>query len=465
MKNLFSGFLDATQILEDSTLISQYMADRTKHYKSLAKLVLLPQNVDELCRIASICYNNSLLMIPLGGRTGLSAATVGTGDEVGIAMDKMNKIIEIDEIGYTVECEAGVILENLQQAVSERGMLFPLDYAAKGSCQIGGSVSTNAGGINVLKYGMTRDLVLGLEIVLADGKILNLNHALIKDNSAYKLMQLFIGAEGTLGFISKVTLKCYPQVKNRQIVYFGVKNFEFVPQILQELRQRSFDIIAFECLSKVCHDAVLESMPQLRSPFQSIHHYYILCELDEKNSDAISEVCSELMESDIIQDAVIAQNDKEATLFKLLREAVSDALYLKGEVHANDISVPVSSLKLFLNDLNNLFRNSYSKYLLGVFGHIGDGNLHIYIINSNNESGEIFKNACLKSDHEIFALIEQYRGSISAEHGIGLLKKSALRYRRSETEIELMRNIKQLFDPKNLMNPGKIFTVEISPND
>ena len=455
MKSYFESILEDTQIISDKNSLSTYGIDRTGHYESNAALVLLPRTTSDLSSILKICNDHQIKVIPSGGRTGLSGSATALNGEVVISMEKMNSIIGIDQVGSTITVEAGAILENVQESVKQSGMYFPLDFAAKGSCQIGGCLSTNAGGVKVLRYGMTRDIVLGIEVILATGDILDLNKKLIKDNSGYKLEQLFIGAEGTLGIITKATFKCVSAPKHLKLAYLGIQNFDQITTVFEQTKKSGFELTAFEFVTDIGVKSVLKAMPQINQILNELYPYQVLIEINHENLDEFENFLISLNEQGLICDAIIATNSNQYKNIWTIREAVSDSLYLLGTVHANDISVPIKSLSQFLSKLNILLSAKYQEFTLGLFGHIGDGNLHIYIINENKN--DLFDKSCKLLDEEMFKLVQSFSGSISAEHGIGLLKKDALHFRRSDLEIDLMKQIKSVFDPNNILNPGKIF--------
>lgn len=451
----FEDILDANQILTGDDL-DAYPLDRTGLTTSVASLVLLPKTVDDVSAILKRCYEQEINVIPAGGRTGLSGATVSLNDEVIISLEKMNKIIDVDTIGATISVESGAILEDVQNEAEKQGMYFPLDFAAKGSCMIGGCLSTNAGGVKVIKYGMTRQFVLGLEVVLADGRILDLNKALVKDNSGYDLKQFFIGAEGTLGIITKATFQCSSIPKDKELVLLSVNSFSLIPEIFQKMKASSLDCLAFEFITDIGMKAVLNAMPQIKMPFEDHNEYFVLIEMNEANRDKIQNFIEKLADEELIDDAVFAENSTMFNDFWTIREAVSDSLYLLGKVHANDVSVPIKALTNFVSDLDRLIKDDYQDFTLGLFGHIGDGNFHIYIIDEANKAASEF-NALLSSlDKAMFQLVQKYNGSISAEHGIGLYKKDALPFQKSDAELLYAKKIKALFDGKGILNPGKV---------
>ena len=454
--DIFKSILTTEQIITNREITETHGTDRTGTYKGKTTCVLFPNNRNEVAAILKLCNENQICVITEGGRTGLAGGTVAIKGEVVLSLSKMNKIETVDGIGGTIEVEAGAVLENIQQKVDEAGLYFPLDFAAKGSCMIGGCISTNAGGVKVLKYGMTRELVMGLEIVLADGNILDLNRSLVKDNSGYDLKQCFIGAEGTLGIITKATLKCVQKPKNLLCALLTFQSFKQVPKALTVLK-KSFDVTAYEYLDAYSIEAMISAMPQASFPFDENTKHVVLVEIDENSTELFEETLLSFHEKGFVEDATIAESSEQFKSFWNIREAISDSLYLKGDVHANDISVPIANLSTFLNDLEQLFDNDYKQFNIGVFGHIGDGNLHIYVIDTETLNTEKRADELYVLDEKMFRLVQKYDGSISAEHGIGLLKKKALHFRRSELEIELMRKIKNIFDPKHILNPGKIF--------
>ena len=433
--------------------LSTYGIDRTGTYKPNALIVLKPRTPSEISKIIKTCNEKKLKLIPVGGQTGLSASSLASNQEVILSLEKMNMITNVDPISMTVTVESGCILENLQNELKRYKLYFPLDFAAKGSCQVGGFISTNAGGVKVLKYGMTRDIILGLEVILPNGEILNINNKLIKNNSGYRLEQLFCGAEGTLGIITKATFKCSAIKKEKSLFLVETNDFKNVTEIFRRVRAEYRELSAFEYLDKLSYKSVIDSMPQIPLPFTTEVDHLLLIETEEENTN--SDLFESLLEDELIVDLRIAESSEDFNIFWKIRESVSDALYLLGKVHANDVSVPIKHLSVFLKELKTLFTENYSKYCIGVFGHIGDGNLHIYIIDYNSDKN--FQNDLKELDLLMFKLVSKYYGSISAEHGIGLLKKNALKFRRSEKEIELMASIKKLFDPNNILNPGKIF--------
>lgn len=457
MTTFFASFLDTNQISQTHSDLEEYGKDRTRIYAPNPSLVLFPKSTEQVSKILSYCNTNNISVVPSGGRTGLSGAAMAPKQEVVISLSKMNAIISVDTIGSLIEVEAGAILESIQEEVASKGLYFPLDFAAKGTAQIGGCISTNAGGVKVIKYGMTRDIVLGLEVVLMSGEILNLNKKLIKDNSGYNLVQPFIGSEGTLGIISKATLKCVPKPSNPQVALFACESFEHIPEILKEVRTAGYDLAAFEFFTAAGKDAVLNHVNNITYPFEDDYEFFTLIEICASKDDDMVDLMEILAEKELIIDGTTAENSSEVENLWGLRENISESVSMMGNVHKNDISVPVSKLSEFVTKLNDLVSTKYFQYNLVLFGHIGDGNIHVNIIDKHDRDISEFKKETQILDQEMFELIQSLNGSISAEHGIGLLKKEGLKYRRTELEISLMKQIKAIFDPNGLLNPGKIF--------
>lgn len=454
-KERFVQMLGAERVSEDKNDLSDYGRDWTRVHSPDPSLILFPKTTNEAEKIVSYCYAENIKIVPSGGRTGLAAAAVAAEKEVVISMNKMNRVLDIDVESGSINVEAGAILENVQKAVEEAGMYFPLDFAARGSCQIGGCVSTNAGGLKVIKYGMTRELVLGLEIVTPTGGILHLNSNLHKNNSGYDLKQFFIGAEGTLGLITKATLKIVPKPKRLQLALLATEHFSTILEILKAAKLRSLDITAFEFYTRACMEAVLAHVHECRSPFEQIHPFYVLIEVDEGDNPDELQTFLESNEH-LIADATLAMNQKTFKELWLYRENIPETIPKLGNVHKNDIAVPISSMPSFVTELEKIIRDKYSAFQVLLFGHIGDGNIHVNVIDSSRMAMDAFRRMTDILDIELCTLIKSYNGSISAEHGIGLLKKKLMYLTREPEEIQMMKQIKSAFDPKNIFNPGKI---------
>jgi FAD/FMN-containing dehydrogenase len=454
-KQHFIKILGVERVSDDPGDLANYGKDWTKIYSPDPSLILFPKTTDEVRQIAVYCYANDLPMVPSGGRTGLAAAVVATHKEIVVSFGKMNNISNIDVESGSVDVEAGAVLENIQNAVAATGMYFPLDFGARGSCQIGGCISTNAGGLKVIKYGMTRELVLGLEIVTPQGEVLNLNSNLHKNNSGYDLKQYFIGAEGTLGLITKATLKIVPKPKQLQLALMAVESFTFILGLLKEAKLRSLDITAFEFFTGECMNEVLKNSRDLHDPFSLPYPFYVLLEIDGGMDSAALQNFMEAVEPRLL-DGTLALDQKTFRSLWSYRESITETITKLGNLHKNDIAVPISSMPSFVADLEALINQKYSNFRVFLFGHIGDGNIHVNIVDEKRMPPDDFRKITDELDIEMCRLIKSYDGSISAEHGIGLLKKKLLNMHRSSEEIRMMRSLKSVFDPKNLCNPGKI---------
>jgi len=457
VKKLFESFLDDSQIKIDPSDLCAYGTDNTEVFKPNPLLIVLPKTTEEVQEIVKTCYDNNIAMVPSGGRTGMAAGAIAAHGEVVISMEKMNRVLSIDAISSSMEVEAGVVLEDAQLAAKEASLYLPIDFGAKGSAEIGGCISTNAGGCKVFKYGMTRHHVLGIEVVTPSGDILNLNTKLYKNNAGYDLKQLFIGAEGTLGIITKATLKLAPKPKHLVLGYFGVQEFSHILEILKIIKSKSLDITAFEFLPHDVLESTLAYIPKLKNPLATKHPFYILVEIDASDDGTeFRSVVENLFEQNLIADGTFAENDSQFKALWTIRESAPDGIRAQGFMHRNDISVPISALSEFLPKLLRMFETDYRGLTVYYFGHISDGNLHVDILNKGKYSQHEFEAMIPTLDRKMFELVASFNGSISAEHGIGLLKRDLLHIQRTPLELELMRKIKAIFDPKQLMNPGKI---------
>jgi FAD/FMN-containing dehydrogenase len=363
----------------------------------------------------------------------------------------MHKILTIDTIGMTISAEAGAVLENLALKAEEKGLLYPIDLAAKGSCQLGGTIATNAGGLTFIRYQGTRQNVLGLEVVLADGTVLNLNRELYKNNTGYDLAQWFIGSEGTLGVITKATMRLVTRPKNLVTSTLAVGDAQSMLAILAKAHQWGYPIHAFEFYCQKSLELVLKTHPQTPRPFTETSSYYLLVTWECSDHTLVQGFLTDCLELGLIIDAVVADSHQTAANLWSIRENISESLS-KHRIHKNDISLPVRQLAHFLDNLDH----SSQALSIFAFGHLGDGNIHLNYLATGDE--ESFQQALTKIETSVSNYLQRYRGSISAEHGIGLLKKHHLKFARSPLEIQLMLNLKKQLDPSGILNPGKIFS-------
>jgi FAD/FMN-containing dehydrogenase len=382
---------------------------------------------------------------------------VAANGEIVVAFDAMNKISDFNSIDRTAQCQAGVITEQLQIFAEEQGLFYPVDFASSGSSQIGGNISTNAGGIKVIKYGMTRDWVAGLTVVTGSGEILELNNGLLKNNAGYDLRQLFIGAEGTLGFITEATMRLTRPPVNLTALVLGVPEFSAAMDVLAAF-QNKMDLTAFEFFSDKALDKVVEHQG-LNRPFETPAAFYTLLEFEAINEETEAlamELFEHCVEQGWVLDGVMSQSMEQLKNLWRLREDIAETIY-QWTPYKNDISTVISKVPGFLNEVEALVSASYPDFEIIWFGHIGDGNLHLNILKPDNLDKDTFFQQCGEVSYGVFEIVEKYRGSVSAEHGVGLLKKDYLKYSRSQGEITLMKQMKKIFDPKGIMNPGKIF--------
>ncbi len=416
--------------------------------------IAFPRSTDEVSRLLKLCSQYNIPVVPSGGRTGLSGGAVAAHSELVLSLSKMNRLGQVDARARTLEVEAGAITEQVHHHCANLGLTWPVDFASKGSSQVGGNISTNAGGVRVIRYGLTRNWVIGLKVVLMTGEVLDLMSPLEKNNTGLDLKQLFIGTEGTLGVITEANLRLAPIPKDLAVGLVGVKDFSTVLEVYDRARSAGFTVSAFECLSRACFEEVVKHGH--RAPFEKPWDAYILIEAEDSRAQFEQELLSWL-ESGRIGEGVIAQSDREKADLWKIREAVAESILMGSDVHQQDISVPIRSLVAFSNELQERYTKSYPKFEVFIFGHIGDGNLHVFIRKPKSMDTAEFHQECKLSDADLFKYVQKFGGSISAEHGIGILKKDALPYSRAPFEIEMLKKVKSSFDAQGLLNPGKIF--------
>ncbi|AFP31722.1 FAD-binding oxidoreductase [Marinobacter sp. BSs20148] len=445
------------KVLTDPSDLATYGTDWTRIYTPNPVAIVLPKTTEHVRSLVQFANQNNVALVPSGGRTGLSAGAVAANGEVVVAFDNMNQILDFNASDRTVRCQAGVITEQLQNFAEENGLYYPVDFASAGSSQLGGNLSTNAGGIKVIRYGMSRDWVAGLKVVTGKGDVLDLNKDLEKNNTGYDLRHLFIGAEGTLGFITEATMKLSRQPDNLTVFVLGLNDLGSTMDVLNTFRSK-LDLTAYEFFSHQAMNHVL-AHGQVKAPFDTEAPYYALLEF-EAVSEQVMEQAMELfercMENGWVLDGVISQSETQAQSLWLLRERISESIAPRIP-YKNDISVVVSRVPGFLEEINQVVSDHYPDFEIIWFGHIGDGNLHLNILKPEDMAKEDFFEKCQKVNKWVFEIVERYQGSVSAEHGVGMTKKAYLQYTRSEAEIAYLRGIKQVFDPNGIINPGKIF--------
>ena len=457
------GIVGQGNYIDDALKMNSYLSDWRNQFQGLSPLILKPVDCNMVSKILVLCNHHHIAVVPQGGNTGLVGGSIpsNSGTEVIISLEKMNKILDIDPINYTMTLEAGCILSEIQDAALNAKRMFPLSLAAEGSCQIGGNLSTNAGGTAVLHYGNAKELVLGLEVVLADGSIVNSLKRLRKDNTGYDLKQLFLGSEGTLGIITKAVIKLFPIPTNKVTSIVAVASLDLMIDLLVKLRERTGDSIsAFEYIDGACID-LLSNQSDIKDIFNKKYEHYALVELSSSrhNEDLKllleDSITSSILDESVI-DAVIASNETQAAEFWKLRETLPGLLKSIGEPITFDISVPISSLPKLIDEAKKACKIICQDSRVFIFGHVGDGNIHYYFFKSAEASKEEFQAMKNEIKFSIYQITAELDGSFSAEHGIGLAKKQELKDFSSKAEIELMEIIKKSLDPNNIMNPGKV---------
>lgn len=459
LKTLFLPILPENLILSDPDSLCFYGKDWLKDFTPAPSLVVLPETVEQVQAIIRLCNHNRIAIVPSGGRTGLSGGATATQGEIVLSLERMRKILELNRAERTIRCQAGVVLEQAQAAAANAGLYFPVDFSSRGTAQIGGNIATNAGGIRVIKYGNFRQAVLGLTVVTGSGEILELNGSLFKNNSGYDFRSLFIGSEGTLGVIVEATLTLTTPPNDYVRVLCGLPGLGAVLPLLTFCRDRIPNVSAFELMEEFPYQEVIKRRG-LRDPLESSHPAYIIMECEvasEASRHDVFERFGEAYENGLIADVVVSESATQAQEIMNIRDLVSETLSQHYTLHKNDISVPVSAVPRFLEALHQTITSTYPTFRVAVFGHVGDGNLHVNVLKPGDMSDSDFWKQCHQADHAIFTLVQSFRGSVSAEHGVGLLKRDFLSYTRSREEIALMRGIKAVFDPNGIMNPGKIF--------
>ena len=417
--------------------------------------LVLPRTVEHVSQALKYCNDRSIAVVPQGGMTGLAGGAVPIGPSVCLSMERFRQILEVDVAAATITVEAGVAMETIQKAADAADLFFPLDLGGRGSCQIGGNLSTNAGGNRVLRFGMARDLVLGVEAVLADGTVIDSLRKVIKNNTGYDLRQLFIGAEGTLGIITKVVLKLYPKAKSVCTGIMAVDDYPAVLDLLKRARSGfGSSLTAYEVMWPDFYQLGTVALGR-KPPLDIGAGAYVLIETmgtdPETDQERYESVIGQAMEAGIVKDAIVAQSQREATELWDVRDSPGE--WSKG-VHwpqlGFDVSVPTGEIGPLADEIGAVLKDTWPQLKAVFFGHVADGNLHVSVNMSGHDVPE------LDIERAVYQIVSQRRGSISAEHGIGSLKREFLHYSRSPAELALMRAIKQAMDPKGIMNPGKV---------
>ncbi len=456
MQQISSLNLKSHQIKTDPDSLQFYGKDWTTYFDIKASAVVFPESTSDVVQIVQWARQQKIGLVPSGGRTGLSGAACALNNEVIVSFEKMNQVLGFNETESSVDIQPGVITEDLQNYAKSKNLFYPIDFAARGSSQMGGNIATNAGGIKVVRYGLTRDWIIGLEVVTGAGEVLHLNNGLVKNATGLDLRHLFIGSEGILGFITKATIKLAPQPPQVKVLVLAIDQLSSVMKVFSEFKTKC-QLQAYEMFSEKALQHVLTTSALAR-PFATVSDYYVVCEVEcaDKNSEEkILSVFENVLENGWVLDGVISQSEVQAKTFWRYREDISESLSVHSP-YKNDVAVSISKVPDFMKDLDAVLTAEYPTWEVVWFGHIGDGNLHINILKPQGMSKEAFVKECRRVDELVFKAVQKQMGSISAEHGVGLTKKSFLTYSRSQSEIELMKGIKKVFDPDLIMNPGKV---------
>jgi FAD/FMN-containing dehydrogenase len=444
----------------DTNTLEPHVTEWRGYFTGRTPLMVMPANTDEVSRVIAACANAGVGVVPQGGNTGMCAGAIPdeSGTQILLSMARMNRIRNVDADNFSIEVEAGCVLQTIQEAALDAGRYFPLSLGAEGSCQIGGNIATNAGGLNVIRYGTARALVLGLEVVLADGTVLNSLRSLRKDTAGYDLKQLFVGSEGTLGVITAAALRLFPGPGDLGTALVAVPSSGTSVSLLGKLKACFPDQVqTFELVSDYVFGLVDRHVPDTSLPFDSGYPWYVLLEVATgKDPESLEAVLMEAIEEGLVLDAVIAKNSTEIANLWRLRHSISEAERQAGKALKHDISVPVSRMQEFLERGDDLLENLRPDATLVAFGHVGDGNLHYNVSLPHDLDPEEYARAGKRITGAIYDLVAELGGSFSAEHGVGQLKRSYLAEYRSGPEYDLMRTLKKTLDPANILNPGKV---------
>jgi FAD/FMN-containing dehydrogenase len=468
LRSRLSVLLGPDCVLTEDAELEPFVSDHRKLYRGRTPAVALPRTLDQISRLLAFCNENRIGVVPFGGNTGYcgGATPDESGMQIVLSTRRLNRIRNIDPLNWSIVVEAGCILADVQRAADQVDRFFPLSLGSEGTCQIGGNLSTNAGGTNVVRYGMMRDQVLGLEVVLPNGNVLSTLNTLRKDNTGYDLKSLFVGAEGTLGVITAASLKLYPKIRASATAFAAVPSPQAAVTLLSELRDASGDAVSsFELIPRVGVELTTKHIPGVLDPLDRPYEWYVLCELtSSRYIDTLSAVLEGALESahsrGLVLDGVLAQNERHREAFWKLRESIPEAQRIDGASLKHDVSVPVAVLPDFVEHASAWVTKNVPEARIVAYGHVGDGNLHFNLNLAPGASQEAFMAREPATKRAIHDLVRDFCGSFSAEHGIGRLKVGELEMYAPPVELELMRAVKRALDPNGIMNPGKVLRVD-----
>ena len=448
-----SGAVSSAQIRRDPDTLATWGRDWTRSFPVAPSAVVFPESVEDVVALVRLANAERLALVPSGGRTGLSGGAVAGNGEVVVSFDRMNAVLNFEPADRLVRCQAGVITQTLQGFAADRRLFYPVDFASAGSSQIGGNIATNAGGIKVIRYGLTRNWVGGMKVVTGTGEVLDLNRGLVKNATGYDLRHLFIGSEGTLGFVVEADMLLTARPEPQLVMVLGLERFRDLLAVLAHF-QSVLTLSAFEFFSELALQKVTAHRA-LPRPLAEAAPFYALIEFDGSAMDAAAAAFEHCVARGWVSDGVLSQSEAQAHSLWQLREGISESI-ASYTPYKNDLSVRISRMPDFLDEVDALVQTSYPDFDVCWYGHIGDGNLHLNILKPAHLNQQDFFQRCHHISPRIFQAVAARAGSISAEHGVGLLKRDFLSYSRSTGEIALMRGIKQLLDPNGVMNPGKL---------
>ncbi len=451
LDNIFSQ----KQIRSDAEGLQVWGKDWTNGYPVDPSAIVFPETIEQIQELVAYSISAGLKLVPSGGRTGLSGGAVASNSEVVVSFDRMNKILDYSAKDRIVTCEPGLVTANLQAFAEEQGLYYPVDFASSGSSQIGGNVATNAGGIKVIRYGLTRDWVAGMKVVTGTGALLDCNAGLVKNATGYDFRHLMVGSEGTLGLMCELDMRLAPKPEPQLVMVVGVPKVVDLLNILHTFTDQ-ITLSAFEFFSDLALTKV-QAHRDLPAPLAESVAYYALLEFDQSSLALAEQAFARCMDAGWLVDGVISQSEAQAKSLWQLREGISESL-ASYTPYKNDLSVRISEVPEFLADVDSYVSESYPEFEVCWYGHIGDGNLHLNILRPQDMPVEEFFSHGHSMSPKIFEIVAARRGSISAEHGVGLLKRDFLGYTRSEDEIKLMQGLKALFDPHQILNPNKLLT-------
>ncbi|MFC1457613.1 FAD-binding oxidoreductase [Microvirga arabica] len=463
--DILSASLGDRQVIRDPAAMDSYLVEERKLYRGTALAVIRPGSTEEVAFVVRECAKAGIAIVPQGGNTGLVGGGVPHKGVV-LSLARLDRIREVDPFNATITVEAGCILKTVQDEAEKADCLFPLSLASEGSCRIGGNIATNAGGVNVLRYGNTRDLVLGLEVVLADGRIWNGLKCLRKDNMGYDLKNLFIGSEGTLGVITAAVLRLFPRPKSRTVAFVGCASPHAALDLFDRLRRHTGDqLTAFEFMPRFALEIVLKHAPGAVTPLSGEHEAYALIELSSPDPEIdlrerLESALSEALEAGTIEDAVIAASEAHVDALWHLRESLSHVQRLEGGSIKHDVAVPVSRVADFIVTATRACEEALPGVRVCAFGHFGDGNIHFNLSQPVAMEKAAFLDQWERFNRIVHDIVHGLNGSISAEHGVGLIKRDELVLYKDPVALDLMRTLKGALDPQNILNPGKVLALE-----